>query len=208
MLRLLFRSILFLYRVIVYVIAAKIWNRFTLAANGVKIGDHWTINGFISIECLPGSSIVISQGFRANSGSFFNNIGRQQKTSLICREGGRLSIGDNVGISASTIVCHERITIGSNVRFGGNCVVYDTDFHSLKAVERTAIPEVKTNIGKSEVIIGDNVFIGGHCTILKGSVIGDNSIIGAGAVVRGSKIPANQIWGGNPAVFIKEVRNE
>jgi acetyltransferase-like isoleucine patch superfamily enzyme len=52
------------------------------------------------------------------------------------------------------------------------------------------------------VIIEDNVFIGAHSTILKGVTIGVNSVIGACSVVT-KDIPANQIWAGNPARFIR-----
>ena len=49
-----------------------------------------------------------------------------------------------------------------------------------------------------ETVIGNNVFIGTKAIILMGSNIGENSIIGAGAVVSGT-IPPNTVWGGNPA---------
>ncbi|WOK06282.1 acyltransferase [Imperialibacter roseus] len=205
MLRFILRAVRFLYRIVVYRLLAGPWNWLMLKSNKVAIGQRSTINGFISVECAPGSVVSIGTDFRVNSGSFFNNIGRQQQTSLICREGGLLTIGDNVGISASTIVCHESVTIGSNVRFGGNCVVYDTDFHSLKAAERTSLPENKSNISKRPVSIGDNAFIGAHSTLLKGTIVGENSIIGACSVVRGATIPANEVWAGNPAVFIKRL---
>jgi len=54
------------------------------------------------------------------------------------------------------------------------------------------------------VTIGDNVFIGMNSIILKGVNIGNNVRIAAGSVVTKS-IPANQIWGGNPAAFIKNI---
>lgn len=54
------------------------------------------------------------------------------------------------------------------------------------------------------IVVEDGVFIGANVTILKGTYIGKNSIIGAGSVVTG-KIPANEIWGGNPAKYIKQV---
>ena len=57
---------------------------------------------------------------------------------------------------------------------------------------------------KSPVIIEDNVFIGARSIILKGVTIGRNSIVGAGSVVTKS-IPSNQIWGGNPAKFIRNI---
>ena len=54
------------------------------------------------------------------------------------------------------------------------------------------------------VIIEDTVFIGAKCIILKGVTIGQNSIVGAGSVVTKS-IPADEIWGGNPAKFIRKL---
>jgi acetyltransferase-like isoleucine patch superfamily enzyme len=54
------------------------------------------------------------------------------------------------------------------------------------------------------VSIGRNVWIGANCVILPGTVIGDNAVIAAGAVVRGI-VPANELWGGVPARFIKSL---
>ena len=58
---------------------------------------------------------------------------------------------------------------------------------------------------KSPVIINNNVFIGAHSIILKGVTIGENSIIGACSLVT-NDIPANEIWGGNPARRIKTLK--
>ena len=54
------------------------------------------------------------------------------------------------------------------------------------------------------VIIENNAFIGAHCTVLKGVTIGKGSIIGAGSLVSKS-VPQGEIWGGNPATFIKGI---
>lgn len=51
------------------------------------------------------------------------------------------------------------------------------------------------------IIVRDNVFIGMRAIILKGVEIGENSIVGAGAVVTKS-VPPNSIVGGNPAKII------
>lgn len=46
--------------------------------------------------------------------------------------------------------------------------------------------------------------MGAYCIILKGVTIGDNSVIGAGSVVT-RDVPANEVWAGNPARFMKKL---
>ncbi|HOP59466.1 MAG TPA: acyltransferase, partial [Bacteroidales bacterium] len=52
-----------------------------------------------------------------------------------------------------------------------------------------------------KIKIGNNVFIGNNCTILPGTTVGDNCIIGAGSVVRGN-FPENSVIVGNPAKVV------
>jgi len=199
-----FRLLFKVYKGVVYRIFAPLYNRTVFHAHAVDVSSPWKINGFIYIE-NHNSSISIGKHLSVNSSFFYNNIGRQHSTALIAEKGGKLHIGNNVGISATTIVCHKEVEIQDNVRIGGNCVIYDTDFHSLNPVERTTFMEDTSLAKTAKVTIGKNVFIGAHTTILKGTSIGENSVIGAGSVVAGSKIPANEVWGGNPARFIKSI---
>lgn len=53
-----------------------------------------------------------------------------------------------------------------------------------------------------KIIVGDHSFIGARASLLPGTRIGNNCIVGAGAVVRGN-VPDNTIVTGNPAVFYK-----
>lgn len=160
-------------------------------------------NGVPIIRVSNGGTISIGSLFKMNNGYHGNLIGRQQPCIFNISKG-KLTIGNNVGISSSAIVCHNLIRIGDNVKLGGNVVIYDTDFHSLNFEERNSIPEMKNNIKTSPVIIGNSVFVGANSTILKGVNIGENSIIGAGSVVT-KDIPANEIWGGNPIVYIRNL---
>lgn len=57
---------------------------------------------------------------------------------------------------------------------------------------------------RTGVIVGNNVWVGANCVLLPGTTIGDNSVIAAGAVVRGA-IPAGEVWGGVPARKLREV---
>lgn len=173
-----------------------------LRKNGVNCKSVVS-RGIPYIKVYGKGSFFIGAGLKLNNNFEGNIIGRQQRCIFIVK--GKLTIGNDVGISSSAIVCHEAITIGNNVLIGGNTVIYDTDFHSLNYLDRAAKPEIVTNVQTSPVVIGDNVFIGGHSLILKGVNIGNNSIIGAGSVVT-RNVPENEIWAGNPAKKIKEVQ--
>jgi len=139
---------------------------------------------------------------RINSSAFKNIIGGEFRTSIITLKNAKLEVGTNFRMSNSAIFCAKKISIGNNVMFGGSCKIWDTDFHPLDPQERLSTPN--ENFISKEIIIDDNVFIGGFSIILKGTHIGKNSIIGAGSVVAGI-IPPNEIWAGNPAKFVKNL---
>lgn len=165
---------------------------------GVEFKDI-TINGNIFFRCYGifkyGKNVIINSSFAANP------IGGNTFCSIVICKGGELNIGDNVGISNSAIYCTQHITIMDNALIGGDCKVYDTDFHPLDITARS----LKGNKGKSKpVLIKSGAFIGTGSIILKGTVIGENSIVGAGSVVTGT-IPDNEIWAGNPAKFVRKV---
>ncbi|HOF59743.1 MAG TPA: acyltransferase [Candidatus Cloacimonadota bacterium] len=106
----------------------------------------------------------------------------------------RLSIGSNCGFSGTVIGAFSSITIGNHVRCGANTVISDGDWHQSDQRVGNPLP----------IKIGDNVWLGLNAIVLKGSVIGDNSIIGAGSVVVG-EIPPNVIAAGNPCKVIKSI---
>ena len=150
--------------------------------------------------------IRIGVGTRINSASWTNPIGGNDRTYLQIMRGGVLSIGDNSGISNTAITVAESVNIGRNVFIGAGCKIYDTDFHPIEAEFRFGDTVDITRTKTKRIIIEDGAFIGGHSIILKGTHIGENSVIGAGSVVAGN-IPANEIWAGNPARFIKKIKD-
>ena len=88
-----------------------------------------------------------------NNKVMFNPIGRFQKMLLYCWKKGKLLIGKNVGISSTTIVCHEKVIIDDFVKIGGNVVIYDTDFHSLDPKKRSEnIVDRKNTITKPVIL--------------------------------------------------------
>ncbi|MFS4482691.1 acyltransferase [Hyunsoonleella sp. 2307UL5-6] len=160
--------------------------------------------GIPKIMVARGGYMSIGKGFRMNNTPASNPIGCMQPCMFFVNCGAKLIIGENTNISQTALVCHTDIYIGDNVKIGGGVCIYDTDFHSLDKMNRMSMQKDFENKKVSPITIEDNVFIGAYSTILKGVTIGENSIIGACSLVANS-VPANEIWGGNPAKKIKSI---
>lgn len=176
----------------------QIINTIRLRHNRIHYGSNLVLNG---LPILAGN-IFIGDNCRINSGMQYNPIGGDDKTMMLTYEG-EIKIGNNVGISNTTIVSRASVVIGDNVRIGGSCKIYDTDFHSVVMEER--IKEQDSGIKSAPIVIKEGAFIGAHSIILKGVIIGKNSVVGAGSVVAKS-IPDGEIWAGNPAKFLKSIK--
>lgn len=160
------------------------------------------LNGYCVIFAFPDSCIKLGRG-TVNSSFTSNMLGLWQRTIMVARYGGKIEIGDGFGISGSTIYSTASITIGKNATIGANCKIIDNDFHPLDPEQRR-LGLNKEYAKRSPITIGDNCFIGMNSIILKGTVIGDNVVVGAGSVVHGS-FPSNCIIAGNPARIIKKL---
>lgn len=92
-----------------------------------------------------------------------------------------------------------RIEIGNKTMFGAG-VTIATVGHPLN-------PDMREYMYTAPVVIGNNCWIGANATICPGVHIGDNSVIGAGAVVT-KDIPANCIAVGNPCKILREINDD
>lgn len=101
------------------------------------------------------------------------------------------SIGDGVILDS---LYPENIIIHNHVHITMRCVILT---HYLD----TKKPGIAFKTGIVELC--DNCFIGANTVICNAVRIGENAIVGAGSVVT-KDIPDNEIWGGNPARFIKK----
>lgn len=101
-------------------------------------------------------------------------------------------IGDNVTIKPGVQIW-DGILIEDNVFIGPNVTFTNDLFPKSK----------NTNFIPIKTIIKKGVSIGANSTILAGITIGENALIGAGSVVT-KDIPANEIWIGNPAKFLRK----
>lgn len=174
-----------------------------LRLHGAKIGSNFSCNGKLYVS---GSGFIdIGKDVTINS-SIENNPVAGVGYSAILMQGGKLQIGDGVGISNTSITCANGIIIEKDVAIGAGCMIADTDFHSLNVIERHR--EVDLGIRTAPIKIREGAFVGSRAIILKGVTIGKESVVGAGSVVT-KDIPDGEIWAGNPAKYIRSLeKNE
>jgi acetyltransferase-like isoleucine patch superfamily enzyme len=145
-----------------------------------------------------------------------------KRSEVACTRGlGHMELGRWVWIGDGTSVrCHEgflrigdKVVFGTNntvisyldVDFGDGCLVADwvyiADFdHRYEALD---VPIRKQGIVTSRVRVGPDCWIGEKATILRGTNIGEGSVIGAHALVRGT-IPPRSVAVGIPARVVKQ----
>ena len=113
------------------------------------------------------------------------------------QDDGKIVVGDYCMICPGVrLSSAAEITLGDNCMVASRAYITDCDWHDV--YNRIAV-------GKSAPIrIDNNVWIGDSAIVCKGVTIGENSIIGAGAVVVDS-IPANVVAAGNPAKVVKSL---
>lgn len=156
------------------------------------MGKNVSFNGKMYISRFKHSKIIIGNNCTFNSHDLFNSRGLGRCIVRTNTDYAKIEIGDNSGFSGVTISARCLIKIGKDVMVGAGTTIADNDDHS----ERLGTKE-------SPVIIGDNVFIGMRCIIMKGVTIGDNAVIGAGSIVT-KDIPANCVAAGVPCKVIKK----
>lgn len=147
--------------------------------------------------------ISIGDYFIANAGPN-NSIDCGGGCKISVLENATLTIGEYSGMTNTVIQCHERIEIGHHVNIGAGCMIIDSNFHSTNWQDRLDREKDIENHRNAPVKIGDVVFIGTRSIICKGVTIGNHAMIAAGSVVV-TDVPANEVWGGNPAKFIKKL---
>lgn len=182
---------------------ATIVSKIYLWFNGAQFSSMQSY-GIPYIHVSLRGKLLIGKSFKMNNTIASCESGLNGKCRIEVLNGAQLFIGDFVGMSAVTITCMDKITIGNNVMLGVGVHIYDTDFHALDAELRKHPDTDSENKKTKPIVIGDNVFLGAHVIVLKGVTIGANSIVGASSVVL-HNIPENQIWAGNPAKKIKEL---
>lgn len=179
------------------------WFKLLMKATKISYGKNLLLKGIPVIFNKSGAELTIGNNVTINSSFLSNLVGLYQRTIIITRTPeSKIIIGNNVGISGATIYARKSITIGENTLVGGNAKIMDNDFHPIEIEARNA--DIKEKIGARPISIGKNCFIGCNSLILKGTVLGDRRVVGAGAVVSGV-FEDNCVIAGNPARVIKKL---
>ena len=127
-----------------------------------------------------------------------SGIGHGSKISVR----GKLTFGNDFNMTAeSTIVCAKEITFGDDCLVGWDVLVMDTDEHPL-------FDKTGNRINPDKAIeVGNHVWIGCKCTLLKGAKVPDNTTIAAGTLLKSAFTGSNQVIGGNPPTVLKSEVN-
>lgn len=168
-------------------------NRNLVLGQGVKI-DWQTIIKINGNKLKLGNNVFL----RSNPKGYHAGMSFPT-TILIDKKGAECSVGDNCRINGCYIHSQKRIVIGKNTVIASGTNIIDSNGHETLSSNRT----IGRDIPK-EIIIGNNVWIGLNSVILKGTKIGDNSIVAAGSVVKGI-YPKNSLIQGSPARLVKEL---
>jgi len=110
----------------------------------------------------------------------------------------QLIIGDDFNMSVEcTIVAQKKIQIGNSSGISWQSLVMDTDFHHIYDENGVEFNQPK------EIIIGNNVWVGCKCTLLKGAEIPSGCIVAANTMVTKKLSGEKNIFGGNPVRVLK-----
>lgn len=157
--------------------------------------------GVIKIDMWEDNS---AKAFITNLGTIYFN-GRAKihpGAKIVTFKNATLTFGNRASIGANTkIICSQSITIGNDTQISWNSQVFDTDFHFL-----TNIRTNKIHKRKKSILIKDEVFIGNSCSIAKGTVLPQGSVVSCCSKVGGDFTDEgdNLLIIGNPAKVVNK----
>ncbi len=121
---------------------------------------------------------------------------------------GDVTIGENVGIWYNAVIRGDAntVTIGDNSNVQDCCVIHANEDEHVVLGKNVSLGHGAIIHG---AVIGDNVLIGMGAIVMDGAEIGDNCLIAAGALVtKGAKIPPDSLVVGVPARVSRKITPE
>lgn len=150
----------------------------------VRFGSGYSCKWLYS--CPLGTKIRLRRGGKISIG---DHLSAQNGLLISASESGNIHIGNNVNLNLRCmVVSHQKIVIGDNVIFGPDCKVFDHDHDYKKTGE-----ERRKSFVTGDIVIGNGVWFGANCVVLRGTEIGDNCVFGAGCIIKGYYEPNSVI---------------
>ncbi|PYQ48729.1 MAG: acyltransferase [Acidobacteria bacterium] len=184
---------------------SRLWLPVSCIFQNVELGKNIDVFGRVIIRSRAGKVIIgdrvqlVSSSWRCSGSAILPIKLRTFNPSAT------IIIEDDCTMSGVSITARTKtIRIGSRTQIGPDCLFMDSDFHNVSPELRN---EFHGDDRDFDITIGQNVWFGARCIVLKGVTIGDNSVIAAGSIVVKS-IPANCVAAGNPARVVKQIGKE
>ena len=176
-----------------------------LISHGVETQlGYVTLYGLPIIRKEPGSVIRIGKNVTLVSDSKVNTAGINHPVILATySQDAELVLEDNVGMSGGSINCVSRCIIKQGVMLGANVNVWDTDFHPIE-VEHRINQDSILSAKSAPIILERNVWIGANTTVLKGVLVGENTVVATMSLVN-TGLPGNSLCAGVPARKIRDL---
>lgn len=132
-----------------------------------------------------------------------NKVVSDGRCTIIVDDNAELEIGDGVYFNEGMMIsAKSSVKIGDGCQFGPNVKIFDNN-HCYGA--DTGVLHSHTS---APIKIGKRCWIGTNVVILKGTIIGDHCVIGAGCVVRGNVPPCSVVTTGDNLVVRSMERKE
>ncbi len=128
-------------------------------------------------------------------------IGDETKIGAFVEIQKNATVGKRCKISSHTFIC-EGVTIEDNVFIGPGVMFINDSYPRATAAGGSLQTEADWKVEKT--VIKKGASIGSGATILANLCVGENAIVGAGAVVT-KDVPANTIVAGNPAKIFRQI---
>ena len=155
-------------------------------------------------NCSFRGSIITFDGNR-NEVVFGDNCTLNNLNIYIAGDGNRIVFGSGVQLNATPLkpaavnaVGGKTIRIGDGCLLSNNVEIHTSDYHGIYTFDGQRVNQ------DQDIEIGRHVWIGMNTVVLKGSVIPDDCIVGAGSVVTRAFREKNAVICGNPAHVVKE----
>jgi acetyltransferase-like isoleucine patch superfamily enzyme len=152
----------------------------------VELGDGAVLQSRVRLQPW-GGAIRIASGAQVRDGCELKSKGE-------LRVGERAICGRN-----ATVHCHTAVTLGADVGLAERVTITDSD-HATDGSDTWFMDQP---VHADEVVLGRNVFCATNAVVLRGTRIGANSVVAAGAVVTGGEHPSGWLIGGVPAKALK-----